>query len=431
MKRPSAIQTRGQIHCIQEFEHFVLPQMVVFPLHGVTGVTGDRRAYSLQMYMRKQHNILHGYEQRTFKHIPKIVFILCERILLLCDCQEDNSPSEIEYTVSNVPFTQKFICHALDKFRDGKGNMRHSYSWAYSLTDSSYEYSTSKPCSSQVSSRGTSDDIGRLSDVFCMSPDTPSCDSTFPGLDDNCVDDVLGDGIRDQDLIDNDCYKEIQSHMDLKNVARNDYKTVTAEEAIKALIRDSASLSDSMKKRLHDYQSDLNNRCTAWQRLELETNLEILSALLFEWVEGLKHPLLDVNCLSYIVVWSSKPQRCLGKLPACTRYLLEYLLRFVTRLRPVTAESQSLITKRLMGALTQQKIWIKNSFYPPNKHFQKLRRGTAGKLNEFFIRLMNLIEEVNTQELDKPPWASKWELLSKHLRDMDIQQNSSDPVQET
>jgi len=74
------------------------------------------------------------------------------------------------------------------------------------------------------------------------------------GLDDSCVDDVLGDGIHDQDLIDNDCYKEIQSHMDLRNVARNDYKTVTAEEAIKALIRNNASLPDSVKKRLHDYQ---------------------------------------------------------------------------------------------------------------------------------------------------------------------------------
>ncbi|EZA48495.1 Protein tyrosine phosphatase domain-containing protein [Ooceraea biroi] len=424
MKRPSAIQTRGQILCIQEFEHFVLPQMIVFPLHSTTG---DRKPYNLQMHLKKQHNILHGYEQRTFKHIPKIVFVICERILQLCDCQEDNSPSEIEYTISNVPFTQKFICHALDKFRDGKGNMRHSYSWAESLTDSSYEYSTStKACgSSQGSSRGTSDDIGRLSDVFCMSPDTPSCDSTFPGLDDSCVDDVLGDGIHDQDLIDNDCYKEIQSHMDLKTVAR-DYTTVTAEEAIKALIRDNASLPDSIKKRLHHYQSDLNHRSTAWQRLELETNLEVLSMLLFEWLEGLKHPLLDVNCLSYIVVWSSKPQRCLGKLSLCTRYLLEYLLRFVTRLRPVTAESQSLITKRLMAALTQQTIWIKNSFYPRKKHLQKLRRGTAGKLNEFFIRLMNLIEEVNTQELDKPPWASKWELLSKHLRDMDIQKNSNE-----
>ncbi|XP_067212194.1 protein tyrosine phosphatase domain-containing protein 1-like isoform X2 [Linepithema humile] len=424
MKRPCAIQTRGQILCIQEFEHFVLPQMIVFPLYNITG---DRKLYSLQSYMKKQYNILHGYEQRTFKHIPKIIFIICERILQLCDCQEDNSPSEITYTTSNVPFTQLFICHMLEKFCDGKNNMWHSYSWAESLTDSSFEYSTStKACnSSQGSSRDTSEDIGRLSDVFCMSPDTPSCDSAFPVLDDSCVDDVLGDGIHDQNLLDNDCYKEIQSHMNLKSIARNDYKTVTTEEAIKALIKDSASLPDSIKKRLHDYQNDLNHRCTAWQRLELETNLEILSTLLFEWLESLKHPLLDVDSLSYIVVWSSKPQRCLGKLSICTRYLLEYLLRFVTRLRPMTAESQSLITKRLMAALTQQKIWIKNSFYPPNKHFQKLRRGTAGKLNEFFSRLMNLIEEINTQELkNKPPWVSKWELLSNHLRDMDSQKTS-------
>lgn len=116
------------------------------------------------------------------------------------------------------------------------------------------------------------------------------------------------------------------------------------------------------------FQSDLNHRCTAWQRLELETNLELLSTLLFEWLEDLKHPLLDVDSLSYIVVWSSKPQRCLGKLSVCTRYLLEYLLRFVTRLRPVTAESQSLITKRLMAALTQQTIWIKNYFHPPRMY---------------------------------------------------------------
>ncbi|TGZ53649.1 Protein tyrosine phosphatase domain-containing protein 1 [Temnothorax longispinosus] len=424
MKRPSAIQTRGQIICIQEFEHVVLPQMIVFPLYSTTG---DRKPYSLQSYLKKQYNMLHGYEQRTFKHIPKIVFIICERILQLCDCQEDNSPSEIAYTVSNVPFTQKFICHVLEKFRDSKGNMRHSYSWAESLTDS-YEYSTfTKACSSsQGSSRGTCDDIGRLSDVFCMSPDTPSCDSTFPdwsisltprlyrrylaktvgiyltrgsysatGLDDTCVDDVLGDGIHDQDLLDNDCYKEIQSHMDLRHVSRNDYEKI-----------------------------DLNHRCTAWQRLELETDLELLSTLLFEWLENLKHPLLDVDSFSYIVAWSSKPQRCLGKLPVYARYLLEYLLRFVTRLRPVTAESQSLITKRLIAALTQQKIWIKNCFHPPSKHFQKLRRGTAGKLNEFFVRLMNLIEEVNTQGLDKPPWASKWELLSNHLRDIDNQKNN-------
>lgn len=421
MKRPSAIQTRGQILCIQDFEHFVLPQMIVFPLNSTIG---DRKPCSLQSCLKKQHNILHGYEQRTFKHIPKIMFVICERILQLCDCQEDNSPCEIKYTISSTPFTQKFISHILDKLRDSKGNIRHSYSWAESLADS-YDYSSSmKACASgsQASSRSTSDDIGRLSDVFCTSPDTPSCDSVFPVLDDSCMDDVLGDGIHGQDLLDNDCYKEIQSHMSLKAAAQNTtLETVTTDEAIRVLIRDNATLPEKTKKRIQDYQMDLNHRSTAWQRLQMETDLDILSGLLFEWLETLKHPLLDVDSLSYIVVWSSKPERCLEKLPSCNRYLLEYILRFIIRLRPMTAENQSFITKRFIATLTQQTIWIKNAFYPSNRNFQKLRRGTAAKLNEFFIRLMNLIEEVNTQEMEKPSWSSKWDLVSTQLKEMETE----------
>ncbi|KAK9308963.1 hypothetical protein QLX08_001168 [Tetragonisca angustula] len=425
MKRPSAIQTRGQILCIQEFEHFVLPQMIVFPL---SSTIGDRKPCSLQSHLKKQHNVLHGYEQRTFKYIPKIIFTICERILQLCDCQEDNSPCEIKYIVSNTSFAQKFISHVLEKLRDNKGNIRHSYSWAESLADSYDCSSSTKACASgsQASSRGTSDDIGRLSDVFCTSPDTPSCDSAFPVLDDSYVDDVLGDGIHGQDLVDNDCYKEIQSHMDLKVAAQNAaLETVSTEEAVRALIRDNVTLSDKTKKRLQDYQMDLNHRSTAWQRLPMETDLDILSGLLFEWLETLKHPLLDVDSLSYIVVWSSKPQRCLEKLPSSNRYLLEYLLRFISRLRPMTPECQSLITKRFMAALTQQSIWMKSAFYPSSRNFQKLRRGTAAKLNEFFIRMMNLIEEINTQEMEKP-WTSKLDLVSGQLEEME-----TEPVDET
>ncbi|XP_026666795.1 protein tyrosine phosphatase domain-containing protein 1-like isoform X5 [Ceratina calcarata] len=364
MKRPCAIQTRGQILCIQEFEHFVLPQMIVFPLNSTIG---DRKPCSLQSHLKKQHNILHGYEQRTFKYIPKIVFTICERILQLCDCQEDNSPCEIQYTISNTTFTQKFISHVLDKMKDSKGNIKHSYSWTESLADSYDCSSSTKACASgsQASSRDTSDDIGRLSDVFCTSPDTPFSDSTFLGLDDNYVDDVLGDGIHEQDLTENDCYKEIQSHIDLKVAAENtSLEIVSAEQAIRALVRDNATLPDKTKKRIQNYQMDLNHRSSAWQRIQMETNLDILSGLLFEWLETLKHPLLDVDSLSYIVVWSTKPQKCLEKLPTCNRYLLEYLLRFICRLRPMTIESQSLITKRFMATLTQQSTWIKNNFYP-------------------------------------------------------------------
>lgn len=117
---------------------------------------------------------------------------------------------------------------------------------------------------------------------------------------------------------------------------------------------------------------DLNHRSTAWQRLQMEIDLDILSGLLFEWLETLKHPLLDVDSLSYIVVWSSKPERCLEKLPSCNRYLLEYILRFIIRLRPMTAENQSFITKRFIATLTQQTIWIKNAFYPSSKYYKKI-----------------------------------------------------------
>lgn len=74
-------------------------------------------------------------------------------------------------------------------------------------------------------------------------------------LDDSCMDDVLGDGIHGQDLVDNDCYKEIQSHMNLKAAAQNTtLETVTTDEAIRVLIRDNAILSEKTKKCIQDYQ---------------------------------------------------------------------------------------------------------------------------------------------------------------------------------
>ncbi|XP_033209721.1 protein tyrosine phosphatase domain-containing protein 1-like isoform X4 [Belonocnema kinseyi] len=405
MKRPSAIQTRGQILCIQEFEHFVLPQMVVFPK--------SNKPCSLQSYLKGQYNVLHGYEQRTFKHIPKIIFAICERILQLCDCQEDNSPAEIDYKVSYTPFTHRFISHVLEKLSQKEEKMEHSYSWDDSLTDLSLDYLiTSKNYNNfngPVSSSETLNDI--TEDIFCTSPEAPSCSSAFPGLDDNCIDDVLSDGIRGQDLFDNNCYKEIQSNMNLKNAAETQVFTiVSANEAIKALLCNKETLSDEKKKKIYNYQIDLNTRSTAWQSLELETDLEILSSLLYEWMESLKKPILDTEALSQIVIRGFKPKQCLQKLDPWTRYMIEYLLRFVSRLRPLTNDSQSSLLKRLIASITQQKVRINHSIYPTGKNGQNLRNGTAGRVTEFLVRLLNLIEEINTKDMNTTWSSSKWEI---------------------
>ncbi|XP_012274770.1 protein tyrosine phosphatase domain-containing protein 1 [Orussus abietinus] len=406
MKRPCAIQTRGQIACIQEFEHFILPQMIVFPINGAPG---NAKPSSLRSHLRKQQNVLHGYEQRTFKHIPKIVFTICERILQLCDSQNDNSPAEIKFAVSNVPFTQKFISHVLGSFRDNGTKLRHSYSWAESFTDASFDGSasmTNSRGSSQGSTLDTSETMGTFTDVSCTSSDAPSCSSTYSALDDICVDDVLGDGIQDQDLFENDCYKEIQSQMNLKAAARHEmFHVAETDEVMRAFLCSHRFLSEERKKQLLGYQVDLNTRSTAWQRLELETDLHVLSNLLLEWLETLKRPVLELDDLSNIVVWGSRPQQCFQKLEHCNRYLLEYLLRFLSRLRPMTNESQGLLVKRLMAALTQQRVWVNKTLCPEDKNFQRLRNGTAGKLNEFFVRVLHLIEEINTQEFYKSFWT--------------------------
>ncbi|XP_057331836.1 protein tyrosine phosphatase domain-containing protein 1-like isoform X1 [Microplitis mediator] len=426
-KRPGAIQTRGQIKCIKDFEHYILPQMIIFPTKITYGGL-SRRKNNLGIFLMKQWNVLHGYEQRTFKYIPKIVFVLCERILQLCNCQDDNSPAEINFFINDTPFTNKFITSALELLNRGKNsnNMRHSFSWAECLSQASFDYSNNSKIETSISSRDTCEDIKRLDDVFCTSPESPSCSTDYPVSDDNYLDDVLADCIHGQDLYDNDCYKEIQSQLLLKTAAqKEEFVYVSIDEVVNALLCDSSKLTDDEKKIFLQYQTDLNNKNSSWQRLVLETNLRVLGNLLYEWLEMLKRPILDMEALSQIVIRGSRPRECLLKFEPCNRYLLEYLLRFVSRLRPLSTDKQTLVIKRIIASLTHQTVWIRGTLMPSDKNFQKLRGGTAGKLMDFFLRFLNLIEEINIQDYSQRSWSSsRWSITSSRLqiiKDMDCE----------
>ena len=107
-------------------------------------------------------------------------------------------------------------------------------------------------------------------------------------LDDSYVDDVLGDGIHGQDLVDNDCYKEIQSHIDLKVAAQNvALETVSTEEAIRVLIRDNVTLSDKTKKRLQDYQVEESFSTSNWIFSVEEMN-RVSWIFRWTWIIGLQ-----------------------------------------------------------------------------------------------------------------------------------------------
>ena len=72
--------------------------------------------------------------------------------------------------------------------------------------------------------------------------------------------------------------------------------------------------------------------------------------------------------------------------------LVEYLLRFVIRLRPLAAQKKIDLIKRLIASLTQQSVAI-NGQNLPNKNFSKLRDGTRNQLVNFMLRMVIEIEK--------------------------------------
>nr|XP_029511890.1 protein tyrosine phosphatase domain-containing protein 1-like [Oncorhynchus nerka] len=75
-KRPNSIQTRGQLLCVREFAQFLVPLRNVFSC-----VEPRANAVTLSQYLTRQRHLLHGYEARQMKNVPKIVQLVCKVLL--------------------------------------------------------------------------------------------------------------------------------------------------------------------------------------------------------------------------------------------------------------------------------------------------------------------------------------------------------------
>ncbi|XP_078270047.1 protein tyrosine phosphatase domain-containing protein 1 isoform X2 [Rhinoraja longicauda] len=118
-KRPNAIQTRGQLLCVRELSQFLIPLRNVFSCC-------DPRAHAVTVsqYLIRQRHLLHGYEARQLRHVPKIIHLTCKLLLDFAEnkqlIEEENIEipdlsAEIEKTVSQLAIIQ------LDNEFDGQG----------------------------------------------------------------------------------------------------------------------------------------------------------------------------------------------------------------------------------------------------------------------------------------------------------------------
>ncbi|CAL4066887.1 unnamed protein product, partial [Meganyctiphanes norvegica] len=403
MKRPNAVQTSGQISVVLEFERFVLPQSYVYCNKEFMKEKRNPQ-FTFTQSLTRQQTMLHGYEARTLKYIPKVVYVICERLLRLCGCggtlapPHVLSPLEISFAIGTPSFTSFFLCAQFDyeqrvsysapqslgspamsaSFKDIQGNaqgIRQS-----SEDDSGYpgegEFSmgdVSVPNSAQFATR-------RMAQQDCITPDVPSCMSGAP---ERCIDSLLNDGIRDQKLQDNLCYQELASQSDLRKLAeQEEIKVVLPKSVFEALLVDHSIMDTDFKKGFKSYRIDLNVKQSAWDRLNTENNLHLLTALLFSWMEHLRFPILTVDSLQYIVLAASKPEVCLRKMDKEVRYTIEYLVRFVSRLQPLTRDEQELLLKRIISSVTQQAVPIRGTLLPAaERNYGRIGPNSLGVLH--------------------------------------------------
>ncbi|XP_072553235.1 protein tyrosine phosphatase domain-containing protein 1 [Salminus brasiliensis] len=92
-KRPNSIQTRGQLMCVRQFAQFLVPLRNLF-------AHAEPRAgpVTLSQFLIRQKHILHGYEARQLRYVPKLVPIICK---LLLDIAENRQV--IEEDILDVP----------------------------------------------------------------------------------------------------------------------------------------------------------------------------------------------------------------------------------------------------------------------------------------------------------------------------------------
>ncbi|XP_023285351.1 protein tyrosine phosphatase domain-containing protein 1-like isoform X1 [Seriola lalandi dorsalis] len=79
-KRPGSIQTRGQLRCVREFVQFLAPLRSVFSC-----AEPRFNPVTLSQYLNRQRHILHGYERKELRYLPKIVQLVSRLLLDIAD----------------------------------------------------------------------------------------------------------------------------------------------------------------------------------------------------------------------------------------------------------------------------------------------------------------------------------------------------------
>ncbi|XP_070707220.1 protein tyrosine phosphatase domain-containing protein 1 isoform X2 [Pempheris klunzingeri] len=442
-KRPNSIQTRGQLLCVREFAQFLVPLRSVFSC-----AEPKATAVTLSQYLTRQRHLLHGYEARQMKNVPKIVQLVCRLLIDIAANRQvvieeewleiPDLTAEVEKTVSqqalqqlgkemrgkgipvppcsshplSPPAVQSRSLHdqplasdneldPLWRQQNVESPLRSSLSNNRSLSYSDSALHKLGPQHQNLGNLKSRNPINRLikhslshsSLTVCKPP--RFCDLSPQDIISSIQDpNTEGKPDRGSPVLKKQLHKGRQClSLDLSEQGRKSHcyaalpalsiksKLVTREETLGvdvsaggedgsnitevAVITPQSELSPESRRvlvakalamdltdkdltsKVSQWQTELNSREGAWERLCMERDALVLSGLMWSWLEQLKDPVISSEDIKALSEKNVNPQNALDALEKGHRLTLLCILDCAAHLLPVPEVETSFLNQTI------------------------------------------------------------------------------------
>lgn len=123
-----------------------------------------------------------------------------------------------------------------------------------------------------------------------------------------------GDELNEELLIENKCFQELETQKTF--IQKQNQEDIIVQDiniVVNGFKTDVKKFDILTRKKIRQYQNDINTSQLGWVKLSLETDINILIGLLFEWLENLKQPILKRDYFEHIVTLYKQVELCLQK----------------------------------------------------------------------------------------------------------------------
>ncbi|XP_035664087.1 protein tyrosine phosphatase domain-containing protein 1-like isoform X1 [Branchiostoma floridae] len=439
-RRSNAIQTRGQIQCIQEFSQYIRPLRVIFPSKDPTS-----SPFTFNQYLSRQKRYLHGFEGRELKYIPKIVDVVCkllaakanvastegshpglrrtlskeEVVEAIKECapaafdntEEKASPDSATISALSLEEVPSELANNLPNVKDSlhpnEGQPRVSRALSHSHIEDILPTRQQEKTDQDDSIK---DIMEKESDPFSPPSDNSVVDHAPGGGDATTAktnttkaseqqQQILGDESISSDSnysstsdLGKDASTSTSSSVEssengpkprlkkkkstlqrlkedrrkrkseseeissekMEPVTYSPRNLMSAAELVATALAFNMTMDPNLNQEVEVWQAELNEDDAAWERLKVEKSPQVLSCLMWSWLEELKEPVLSDKDISNLVEMADNPNEALEQLEKGHKHTLNYILKTIAKLPNLSPAVEEKILTRLIVAFTKQ-----------------------------------------------------------------------------